>query len=97
MRAIQDAIGLLQFADIPNDRCDLLVGYIGLRRHVAEPPVVLLRATSDRAIEGGVTMMTRIVDIVNEGRSLTGTPGIPAVAFDARLVEGGPARFRRIG
>ena len=66
MRAIRNAVRLLQLADIPDDRVDVGFGHLRLRRHVAERPVVGADAVSGGQHEGVVGMMPWIVHVVDE-------------------------------
>ncbi len=82
-----DAIGPLELADIACDLGDLRRGDGGLRRHVAETPVVRGHASSDGELEGDVGVVSGLVDAVDQRRSRRAAVGVLPVAPGAVEVE----------
>lgn len=85
------AVGDLEFADILDDRRNLRVGHLTLRRHVAVRPMVLPHTRLDGEEEGSIGMMARIVDVVHQRRPAFGTGGMASMARAAIRVVGGLA------
>lgn len=61
----KNAVCLLKLADILNDLRNLRRGDLWLCRHVTEGPVVLPYALLGGSVEGVVSMMSRIINVMN--------------------------------
>lgn len=86
-----NAVGFLKFSNIAHDRGHILAGDLGLRRHVAEIPVMARGSLAGRPEEGLIVVMAGVVDIVEQGRPLVASRAVNAVAARAVLIEGGAA------
>jgi hypothetical protein len=88
MRPVSDPIGDLEFAYVLHDRRKLRLSHLGLRRHIAVRPMVLPHAQLGREKKRPVTMVSRIVDVVNQGWPFCGAGGVAPVASGAIRLEG---------
>ena len=96
----EDAGGELEVADVADDLADLSFSDAGDRKHVAEGPVVLADAAYYGEVEGGVAVVARMVDAVDEGGAKVGAGGCRAVALGTVGVEDGltlPGGFGELG
>ena len=69
-----------QGSNVGDDLSDLGVADSFYRLHAAEPPVVLARTPSHRDVDGGVVVVSGVVDAMHERWALFGPRGIDAVA-----------------
>jgi len=87
MLAIKNTIGFLRFADKANDVGDLLVGYVGLWRHVSKPPMMLGTSLFSGSVKSVIPMVAGVINIVNEWRPFVGSGRIYPVTFGAGAIE----------
>jgi len=80
---LEDTVGLLQLADISHDLSDIVGPHGWNRRHVAIRPVMRPDALLNRAIEGAISVMVRLVDAVNERWPFVAASSVCAVATRA--------------
>lgn len=88
MFAVNDPVGPLYFTDISDDIAGLYRVHLALRRHIAKRPMVLFNAAIDSAVDGLIAVVTGIVYVVNQRRTLVGPRPICAMAGRTVFIEG---------
>ncbi len=86
MRFVNYPISFLQFAHISDDIRYFAFRYFRSGWHIAIWPMVLFDALQCRAIERLVSMMSGVINVVDQGRTIFGTAGIVTMTGDATFV-----------
>ena len=95
----KNSVRRLEFSYKSDDSRDVIIGYLGASRHTSESPMMLSGPTLDGEDERLISMVTGVVEVVNERwplvASASGLPMAPGTVFLERLLAGN-CRLRKL-
>jgi hypothetical protein len=97
VRSVTDTIGDLKFPHVLHDGRNLRFGHLVLWWHIAVRPMVLPHTQLGRQKKGSISMVSRIVNVMNQRRPFFGTGSVEpmtggTVRLESRLATEGECR-----